>query len=480
MVVNKLGKFYKESPILQNNISKIGFLLFMTTFVVYLTSFFLAPFNDWDVSFYPIIGRGIFEHHILPYNYAFDHKPYLTYVFYYIWWHLEPFLNGRFTLLAIFCAGVASYFLGKTYGVHKWTVLFCLSVFSAFSDFFDGNTEVIQIALISFFVYLVVNSLKAREGPLLFCAGSVFSIASNVNYLSGFILTLISAAFFVFTPVKLRRIAWFLGGVASSLFIIFLPFLVSEHGRLGEYFSMQHQFIHNYASSLRERFNGILYLACDLLFLAPIIFLWIKEKYYLLDTKYKILSVWFLSATLATALSGHAYTHYFSLLLVPSILMLVILYNDGKLRYFYTFIPLILYVEVSMVLVVISNINSMKHIERENPKLVERIVANNKVLNINSDHALYYLANFEPFEKFSFQGQMEIYYKNNYNDIYMSDLMREPKFVILPYRGCVSHMVDKNICDFVFKNYKVDYLSYNEKHPEKLSGRYYELYERIR
>lgn len=480
MVMNRLVNKIKENSILQKNIFKIGFLLFMTTFAVYLGSFFCTPFNDWDVSFYPVIGRGIFEHHMLPYNYAFDHKPYLTYVFYYMWCQLEPLVNGRFTLLALACAGLASYFLGKVYGINKWKILFCLSIFSAFSDFFDGNTEVIQILLISIFVYLIIESCTSKSGLFLFCAGSVFSIAANVNYLSGFILALVSAAFFVSTSLSIRRISLFIFGICSSLFIIFLPFLVASHGSINEYFSMQHHFIHNYASNLMERFKGILYLLCDLLFFSPVIFLWIREKYYSQNIKYKILSMWFVASVLATSLSGHAYTHYFSLLYVPSIVMLVILYNDGKFLYRYTLLPLVLYVEASMILAIISNINSMKHTGEENPKFIASVVGHNKVLNINSDHSLYYLANLEPFEKFSFQGQMEINYKDNYNDVYMADLIKGPGFVILPYRGCISHVIDKNICDFIFKNYKLDYVSYNKKSPEKVGGRYYELYELIK
>ncbi|MFT8419120.1 MAG: hypothetical protein ABF636_09890 [Acetobacter sp.] len=478
--MSKLENKIKENSIFQKSIFKFGFPLFMATFVVYLGSFFCAPFNDWDVSFYPVIGRGIFEHYMLPYNYAFDHKPYLTYVFYYLWCRLEPFVNGRFTLLALTCAGLASYFLGKVYGINKWKILFCLSIFSAFSNFLDGNTEVIQIVLISIFVYLIIKSCTSKDGFSLFCAGFVFSIASNVNYLSGFILTLVSVAFFISSSLSVRRVLWFIFGIVSSLFIIFLPFLLSGNGCINEYFSMQHHFIHNYASNLMERLEGILYLVCDLLFLSPVIFLWVKEKYYSRNIKYKILSVWFIAAVLATSLSGHSYTHYFSLLYVPSILMLVILYNDGKFLYRYTLIPLVLYVEVSMILVVISNINSMKHTREENPKFIANVVGHHKVLNINSDHALYYLANLEPFEKFSFQGQMETYYKNNYNEVYMADLIRGPEFVILPYRGCSSHVIDKNICDFIFKNYKLNYVSYNKKSPEKVSGRYYELYELIR
>ncbi len=480
MSMSDLKNKFKENTILRINTFKICASLFILTFLVYLTSFFLAPFNDWDVSFYPVIGRGIFEHHILPYDYAFDHKPYLVYVFYYVWCQIEPVLNGRFTLLAMFSAGVASYFLGKTYGVDKWKIMFCLCIFSAFSDFFDGNTESIQISLISIFVYLIISSCKSNERIFLFCAGMVCSVASNVNYLSGFILALLSGTFFVCTPLRIYRVLWFLFGSVLSLFLIFLPFFVSKHGDVREYFAMQHHFIHNYSSSLNERLTGIFYLALVLLLLAPIIVSWFREKYYTVDIRYKILSFWFVFSALATALSGHTFRHYFSLLYVPVILMLVIVHHDGKLKYRYALLPFVLWVEFSMIQVVVSNVNSMKHTERENPEFVASIVGKHTVLNIDSDHALYYLANLEPFEKYAFQGQMEIYYKENYNEIYMNDLMKEPKFVILPYRGCADKAVDKSICDFMLANYKLDYVSYSRNHLKKSNRRYYELYELVR
>lgn len=478
--MDNLIKKITEKTKLQKNILRMCVFLFLSTFLVYSSSFFLAPFNDWDVSFYPVIGRGIFEHHLLPYNYLFDHKPYLVYVLYYLWCRVEPLVNGRFMLLTLACAGMTSFFLGKVYKASKWRIFIFFCLFSAFCDYFDGNTEVIQAALISLFVYLITKSLKLYEDINLFLSGCVLSFSSNINYLSGFILALISGAFFICTNLNFRRISWFLFGIISSLFVIFLPFFVMDHGNIVEYFFMQHHFLHNYASSFRDRIAGIAYLFCDLLFLLPILISWVAGRYFFSDIKYKVLSFWFVFAVLATALSGHGYTHYFSLFYVPAIMMLVILYHDGKLKYPSVLIPFILYVEISMILAVISNVNSMKHTARENPALVTQLVGHEKVLNINSDHSLYYLANLEPFEKFSFQGQMEIYYKDNYNDMYMKDLMDKPKFVILPYRGCVDDTVDKSICSFILKNYKLDFVSYSKKNPNNNSGRYYELYELLK
>ena len=183
--MDNLIKKFKEKTKLQKNILRMCIFLFLSTFAVYSSSFFLAPFNDWDVSFYPVIGRGIFEHHLLPYNYLFDHKPYLVYVIYYLWSKVEPLVNGRFMLLTLACAGLTSYFLGETYKIRKWKIFLSLCVFSAFCDYFDGNTEVIQAFLISLFVYLISKSLKSYENMNLFLSGCVLSFSSNVNYLSG-------------------------------------------------------------------------------------------------------------------------------------------------------------------------------------------------------------------------------------------------------------------------------------------------------
>lgn len=459
----------------------IGIFLISVISFIYIFSFFLTPSADWDPMFYPLIGKGIFEYHILPYDYIFDHKPYLVYVFYYIWCRIEFILNGRFTILAFSSMILICVLFNKFYKTRFFPTVFYVFFGGVIGAYFSGNTEVIQTPIILFSIILLTKGIERKNYYYFLISGILAAIVVNVNYLSGCILAPI------FLYVMFSRMCTFyefltiIAGGVLSLTLIFLPFLIAGHGKLLAYFSMQHHFLEHYSANLGERLYTVQIVLAKISFLYPALLLWFKDKAVFWDNmRGRIITLWFLFSVLAAIMSGHAYDHYSSLFIIPAMAMCAILQKNGRLPSFWLMTPLYIYSAIYMITTTIDNVNNIKSIKRENPLAVSQIVGKRKVLNIRSDNSLYYLANLETFDPFLFIDHIDVYFGTQADEHYMQDLRQKPDFVLMPYQSCtandINHIED-NICAWIKDNYHMVYKAYNHKHPLRVTSRYYQLYE---
>lgn len=453
-------------------------LFYMILTVAYIGSFFLLPFSDWDTAFYPLIGKGIFQYHILPYGYVFDHKPFLVNIFYYLWCQIEPFMNGRFTILALVSMGFTAFMLSRFYKTRFWPMAFFLFLGGTLGNYLSGNTEILQIPIILTVIILITKSIEEKNKSYFFISGLLTAVSVNINYLTGCIL----APLFLYTLFSgLCGISKFLiaiGGGLLGLVVIFMPFLVAGHGKLTAYFTMQSDFLHHYGAAPQERLHTLVFMGTKLAFLLPVIFFWFRNKQVFCgDLRARMLTLWFLCSVAASNMSGHAYSHYALLFLIPAMTMCTILYQNGRLSSFPQIAPLCVYSAIVMAVAVNRNIIDMGHIERSNADLISRVVGNKKVLNIRSDQSLYYLANLETFDPFLFQDHIDIHFDKQATEHYMKDLQQKPPFVLMQYRACITIKNTNDICQFINNNYHLVYTAYNPKAPLKVSTRSYELYE---
>ncbi|GCE89861.1 hypothetical protein MSKU15_1462 [Komagataeibacter diospyri] len=459
-------------------IRKFSILLIFALSFFYVLTFFLSPFTDWDSTFYPLIGKGIFRYHILPYDYIFDHKPYLVYVFYYIWTQVEPILNGRFAILAMVSMVSVAFMFSSAYRTDKWQTLFYLSIGGVIGDYLGGNTEVLQIPLELSVILMLCKGVQEHKIPLFFLAGIVSAIAVNINYLAGCVLSPIILYLFLGRVCTVVEFLACVAGGMIGLTGIFLPFLIAGHGKLAAYFDMQHHFLQHYGGASDERMYTFALVALYIVPLCPMLVLWFGRRDVCWgNLRERLLSLWFVFSVVAAILSGHGFYHYFSLFLIPGMLICLLVHRDAGGALSWRMMPLYLYAAFLMVSGIVSNINDMKRAQLTDPARVSQIVGHQKVLNINSDHSLYYLSDMETFDPILFCGQIEIYFGPQAADHYLDDLRQRPPFVLMPHAGCINHTVAPQVCSWVKDHYHPVYEAYKGKDPNRNNARYYNLYK---
>lgn len=455
-----------------------GFFLLLLMSIIYTVSFFLIPFSDWDTAFYPLVGKGIFQYHILPYGYIFDHKPFLVYVFYYMWCKVEVLLNGRFTILSLLSICLISTIIVKFYKTNLFLTIFYVFLGGTLGIYLSGNTEVIQIPLILSSIVLLTIGIENKNNYLLSISGVFASIVVNINYLSVFILAPIFLYVLCSKLCSIGRFFVILSSVLLSIGIIFIPFLIAGRGKILEYFYMQNHFLHLYSASPKERLHTIQMVIVEISFLYPALIIWFSNKnIFWNNIRERMLTLWFLSSVLAAIMSGHSYDHYASLFLIPAMAICAILHRNGQMSSFWLMSPLYVYSFISMIHSTTRNINEFFVVNSTNYHEISQIVGKSKVLNIRSDHSLYYLANLETFDRFLFTDHIDIYFGNQADEHYMQDLRQKPKFVLMSYKSCDVFNNDNNICKWINDKYHLIYKVYNYKKPLRIEPEYYELYK---
>lgn len=450
--------------------------IFLFILFLYVASFFLVP-CEWDTDFYPIVGRGIIEYHLLPYDYIFDHKPYFVYIFYYMWSQVEPIFNGRFTLLSLCIITTISSVCYFVYGLNlKKTAIYIL-IGTVPSGFLIGNTEVIQVLLI-FLILVCIDKGVKNKTNLFVIAGLISSISFAINYLSGFIIFSIVFYSFISKSCSVKQFFLYSVSFVLSTCMIYIPFLIHGNEKLINYFSMQNHFLKNYSANFSDRMDNIEFVFLNLSLLYPILVRWFDHDLNNQTKLFKnLISIWFFSSLLASMLSGYSFVHYFALFLVPLMIMYSVMISDGEIFKVGLFVPFFICNSVFMVQGIKNNINNMEIIKMADINHIKKIVGTEKILDINVDPYIYYIGGLETFDKFLFPNQVETYFGDKADNYYMDNMKKNPKFVLIPHNGCNGNIY-LDVCNYLFDNYHLVHLTYNHKHPNryKPGDKYFELY----
>lgn len=453
---------------------------------LYVLSYCVIPFSDGDPAYYVLLGRGMLRDHVLPYSYAFDHKPFGVDLFYGLWDAITPFPKGKFILLAVLLSA-AFVSIGRVFGNFSRRFAFAiLTVCGANFSVLSGNTELVQVVSEAASLALMLKGIETGKTGLFFCAGFIAAFAVNVNYLFA-VCFLGPAMLLLFSP------GWFrfgrcsmavLGGIVGLL-VLFSPYLIVGHGALQTYFFMQTDFLHKYGGSLTERLRCCFWMTFYLVLMSPVLVAWVRRfPFHLADAASRrtmILPVWFASAFPATLLSGHVFQHYFMLCFAPATLMLAILFREGAQPSRLALMPLWICTVFSIGMEIKQNVSIAVHTSRVDYAGIAREVGRAKVLNIRTFHAVYYLSDLRPFDVYLFDSHIDIFFRQNAWKRYMEDLRQQPAYVVTPYRGCERHEVEVPVCQWLHDHYTVIYAVNVRRHnwskPNKFSITLYRFQE---
>ena len=441
----------------------------------YIVSYLVIPFSNGDPAYYTIVGRGIFQHHILPYNYAFDHKPFGINLFYGLWDLITPFYSGKFTILALF---LSAFFVNmcRIFGEYSRRTAFILLI-SAGSLFnvLAGNSELVLVAGEALCLSLLFKGIQRNNGIFFFISGFVASLIFNINYLSSVCLFGPIALMLLYPNwFRLSRCCLVIIGCMAGLIVLFFPYFFAGSGALQTYFSMQHNFLKHYSGSIHDRILCFLLMSMYVLILSPVLISWGKiygfENYKEVNVKHLILPCWFLSSLPATMLSGHPYEHYFLLCFAPVVIMWAILIHEGVTFKIYAFLPLIILELLSVEKNTRTNFKTSIHSNRVDYARISREVGQNKVLSLRAYHAAFYMSNLWPFDIYLFGDHTDIMYGPLAGQHFMQELQKNPPFVIMRYNACNRHEVEALVCEWVHKNYNLVYsVNVQDNKPNKFS-----------
>lgn len=448
---------------------------------LYFLSYLIIPFSNGDPAYYTILGRGIIQHHLFPYNYAFDHKPLGVNLFYGLWDWLIPFYSGKFAVLALVLSA-AVVCLCRTFGdFSRATAFMLLTVGGAIFNVLSGNSEIVLVTGETLCLTLMFKGIQNNRNSLFFLAGIVAAFTVNINYLS--VVCLVApAALLLFSPgwFRLSRCFLAVAGGLSGLLALFSPYLLAGHGALQTYFSMQHEFLHRYSGSLHERLLCLLWMTFYVLLLSPVLIAWCR-RFPLSDQmqnnrKNLILPLWFFSSLPATMLSGHPFEHYFQLCFAPAAIMWAILLRQGVIFSRYALMPFFVVALFFVINNARTNFKTYIHCNRVDYAAISREVGQNKVLSLRAYHSVFYLSNLWPFDIYLFSDHTDIMYGAHAEQHFMEDLQKRPPYVVMRYNACGLHEVEPQVCEWVQQHYKLIYaVNVQQSKPNKFSVALYKL-----
>lgn len=456
---------------------------FRCLLVVSILAYFVVrtvryPFIDHDVLIYNLIGRAIWEQGILPYDYAFDHKPFLTYFIY----GPTAFLTGRFNVYAALTVAVL---LALTWFMRRHalgrSVPFVI-VFAAFtmtlmgSLDYSANSELVFMPLV---MVSVVAALKDGAGWRLLSAGMAVA-AFNVNYV----------AIFSLVPA----VAWALWSAAPDLrsFILrgllylaaVLGFFVLAFGALAlggmdliQHFTMQQQFLSGYSDIQRgfpTRFAIVTLMPVILLIFQAIIGLRPRAGLEPL--------VWAMVLLIASGLfsywvGGRYFFHYAFTTLLPFMVIQLSLEQSRRL----TRVIIVLLLLVSCAYQIGRSAVWFRTMEiSPNPYAfygpIKQKVAGLPVMAVHTSVVPIFYSQTDPLQPLVWRDHADIVYGPKADDYYISFLTREDTyFVLTDYGWCKSAKGgERPVCAALTRDYTpvLDVPSVNEK----LVG--YTLYQR--
>ncbi|NSL91701.1 hypothetical protein [Acetobacter syzygii] len=457
--------------------------IFLAVLFFYIASYLVIPFSNGDPAYYTIIGRGILQHHILPYNYAFDHKPFGINLFYGLWDCIIPFYSGKFAILALILSVVFVYTC-RAFGEYSRRTAFILLIGAgSLFNVLAGNSELVLVTGEALCLSLIFKGIQKNKGILFFLSGLVASLIFNINYLSSVCL-FGPVALMLLSPdwFRLSRCSLVIGGFITGLILLFSPYFFAENGAIQAYFSMQHEFLKHYSGSIHDRILCFLLMSMYVLIFSPVLIAWWKNygfvNYKEEKLKQLILPCWFLSSLPATMLSGHPYEHYFLLCFAPAVIMWAILIHDGVTFKIYAFLPLIILELLSVEKNTRTNFKTSIHSNRVDYAAISREVGQNKVLSLRAYHAAFYMSNLWPFDIYLFGDHTDIMYGPLAGQHFIQELQKKPPFVIMRYDACNRHEVENSVCEWVYRYYRLVYsVNVQANKPNKFSLSLYKINE---
>lgn len=467
--------------------NKIFIFIIILCSIFYIFSYLILPFSTADTTFYALIGQGLLQDHMLPYQYVFDHKPFGVYVLYGVWDALTaPLPVGKFTVLALLSLAAFAGMARSIWHTSWLWVFAALALLGAPFELLAGNTETLLITTELAVLWL---TRKGTQGTIrqsdralwLLAAGFTFGLTVNINYLESICLFLPVCFLLLANTRPLLNVVVFAIGTSSGLAALFFPYLIQGHHALADYFTQQHDFLHAYSAKLSKRIKAVLLLAAYLAVFSPILIKWFGQKSILKTAPtpdITLLTLWFVSSVPAALLSGHPFSHYSGLWFAPVSIMLALLAQQKLLFSGWAVAPLAAVVGLSCVDEIHKNLKDYINFKQIDYTHLSDLVQQQKVLNIRTPHTHFYMAHLHSFDRYLFRDHIDIVYGKNAVQHYLQDLVQRPAFVMLPYQACSTGKVEEPVCAYIQQHYQQAYSVRIGKSGRKKPNRFsFELYK---
>jgi len=425
-------------------------------------------FDGGDETTYVLIARSLMQGH-LPYFEAFDHKPIALYYIFALFFQVFGYSYETVRLMPFVAIGLTTWLLYLIVKKHwpidqRSSALSIILFMATCSSFGNGghvsNTEILQMPAIAAWWWAALNyPPDSRRRALLL--GTFVGLITQINYLGGFAMAL-STAILIAWPLSANR-GWsqwkqFLLDASLSLIaflavvtVTLLPLILA--GALGQYFGLQATLLGGYAGKVNadKLIRAAISISASSAFFALLIWCnrwrtgqWLPLNGVARRTFFQV-GASFAITLVVIALTRRLYPHYFNLLVVPSTLLLLILFAHANPRSLRSFLaPAILMGALLLTRgawdVYIKDWHNSFKDQNETKQLAEFIQVHtqpgDRVLLLGLNHSLYFMAEVTPATKFFFRDQIfaaDFLKRNNSNpeNEIMNAMHSEPILVMM-------------------------------------------------
>lgn len=410
---------------------------FLSTVLVFVTALG-TPFSDPDVLIYGEIGRAIYERGLLPYEWAFDHKPVVAYYIYGLAAVLLPLHWPQFQILCLLVFLLIAYLIRDlvargSYGLH----LFLISVLSFKFLKFSGNTEAVFLlfALASFWALIRMSN---RVG--LVASGLLAACAFHVNYLACFLIG--PAALFLLATREpggewkgfLRRLGLYVTGFLLGWVLVFLPFLFKNPSLITSYFVAQMGFLSGYQSSFdfTQSTKFLSYL------LPLLLLLWVcRHPAPGFERLHRMGWIAWISALIGTLLSVRFYPHYAFPLAVLAVFLWLVSEHPRRKVFMVVTVAILALSPIKYGVGMLTSIPEIGRAYDFSPyEQVKAMVGEDPVLAVRASHIPFYYARIVPSQPMIWSDHAAIRYREAEDEYYLSYLNRQPPWVMMTRGRC--------------------------------------------
>ncbi|KAF1022950.1 MAG: hypothetical protein GAK30_00889 [Paracidovorax wautersii] len=410
---------------------------FLATALVFVAALG-RPFADPDVLIYGEIGRAIYERGLLPYEWAFDHKPIAAYYIYGLAAVLLPLHWPQFQILCLLVFLLTAYLTRDlvargSYGLH----LFLISVLSFKFLKFSGNTEAIflLLALASFWALI---RMAGRGG--LVASGLLAACAFHVNYLACFVIG--PAALFLLATREpgggwigfLRRLGFYVLGFLAGWLLVFLPFLLKDPSLIASYFVAQMGFLSGYQSRL-DATESVKFLS----YLLPLLLLlWVcRRPAPGFERLHRMGWIAWISAWVGTLLSVRFYPHYAFPLAVLAVFLWLVSEHPRRKVFMAVTVAILALSPIKYGIGMLKSIPEIRQAYDFSPyEQVKAMVGDEPVLAVRASHIPFYYARIVPSQPMIWSDHAAIRYREAEDAYYLSYLNRQPLWVMMARGRC--------------------------------------------
>lgn len=429
-------------------------LIALAALLVFVLSL-ARPYTTDDVLIYSLIGKAIYEKGMMPFTYAFDHKPLFTYYIYGLLAVLVPDNTPKYQVLSILAYALTALVTRAFVKRESWLVQFAILTGLAIKFLrYGANTELFfaPLALIS-----VLLALRSRGWVGLAFAGIFAAMAFNINYIAVFavgpavLYTLFSNG--ESRPRQFGSLLVYAVGFLLGILLVFTPLLLKDPNLVAGFFAAQRKFLASY-SQPQGHFVIVFFVSA----LPLLALLWVSLRCDAQDRRVRnILAIAAVSSFIGALVPGKFFDHYLYVMVPP----LVALYALST--HAYKRVVLL----VSMAALVCFSLPSfvkgfgpLQQIRAAYDftqfRQLKEMIGDEKLLSIKAHHAITYFSDATPAQPLVWFDHARLIYGPKEDDYFLAYLEQRPRFIITIANMCNAPRAELEVpksCDLIQARY---------------------------